>query len=390
MTNYEKMQELLINNGMNQKVARGFVRKFKIDEVSFPCSDEEKKWAMMRGFFPGRIKLYGLTEDNYQCFLPDYVDFQLHPYNNHFVVWINDKLSLRYTLGGDFNDIIPKYYLYIENNGDYTYLNDAPKSIPKNKDFILNLLGEKKILIMKPNSSKSGGAGVMKVEYIDGSICINNKTCVSNIEFEEIVNGLSNYIVTEYARQHQELMQIWPDSACTLRIIMVKLPHQEFFSETQWRCIISFARFGTSVSGGTSNLSAGGVGVGFDFETGIFKPFGMRYMQFCPDGQTKGYEHPNTHVVWKDYRLPNWNYVKNTIFKICNHYGSLSHLGFDVIITDSGFVLCEINSKPAINYNQVICGPVLSSDEIRSYFNSKGMDKIDCKELYEIYKQSQE
>ena len=384
------MQELLINNGMNQKVARGFVRKFKIDEVSFPCSDEEKKWAMMRGFFPGRIKLYGLTEDNYQCFLPDYVDFQLHPYNNHFVVWINDKLSLRYTLGGDFNDIIPKYYLYIENNGDYTYLNDAPKSIPKNKDFILNLLGEKKILIMKPNSSKSGGAGVMKVEYIDGRICINNKTCVSNIEFEEIINGLRNYIVTEYARQHQELMQIWPDSACTLRIIMVKLPHQEFFSETQWRCIISFARFGTSVSGGTSNLSAGGVGVGFDFETGIFKPFGMRYMQFCPDGQTKGYEHPNTHVVWKDYRLPNWNYVKNTIFKICNHYGSLSHLGFDVIITDSGFVLCEINSKPAINYNQVICGPVLSSDEIRSYFNSKGMDKIDCKELYEIYKQSQE
>ena len=144
MTNYDKMKEILVKYGMNQKVVNGFVKKLKIDESIYNYSEEERKWAMTRGFFPSRTDLYGLNEDNYRFFLPDYVDFMLHPYNNHFVVWINDKLSLKYTLGGDFANILPEYYLYIENNGEYTYLKDSPKTIAKDKDFVLNLLKEKK------------------------------------------------------------------------------------------------------------------------------------------------------------------------------------------------------------------------------------------------------
>lgn len=398
MTNYDKMYDLLVENGMQKKIAKLFIKKFMIEESNFKGDENTREWAMTRGFFPTRVELYELNEDNYQTFMPDYTDFMLHPYNHHFVIWINDKLSLKYTLGKDFLDIMPEYYLYVENNGDYTYLMDTPKNIVKNKDFIINLLKEKKELIIKPNSSKSGGEGVMKVEWVGKSqlsdeekiVRVNNIEMLTLDEFRERILDLGNNIVTEYARQHTELRRIWADSECTLRIIMVKLPHEDIYSQSTWKCIVSYARFGTSVSGGASNLSSGGIGIGFDFGTGKFNSFGIRYKEYCPDGQWKCYEHPDSHVVWENVTLPNWDYVRSTIYKVCDHYGSLSHLGFDVIITEKGFVFCEINSKPALNYEQVMCGALLVSKDNQRYFKSKGLDTIDNTVFYEIYKRSQE
>lgn len=391
MTDYNVMYEQLVEKGMQKKIAKLFVKKITIEEDNFVCDDETKKWALSRGFFPSRKELFGLTDENYHQYLSDYADFRMHPYNNHFVIWINDKLSLKYTLGSDYSEIMPEYYLYIENNDDYTYLQDAPQTIKRDKDFIVNLLKEKKVLIIKPNSSKSGGEGVMKVEYVEPQrrVRINNRETISITDFEKRIKVLKNNIVTEYAHQHSELSRIWPDSECTLRIIMVKLPQDKYYKEARWKCIVSYARFGTSVSGGASNLSSGGIGIGFDFETGQFNPSGIRYREYCEDGQWECYEHPDSHVVWKNEKLPNWDYVRDTLYKVCNHYGSLSHLGFDVIITEKGFIFCEINSKPALNYEQVMCGPMLINKDNIRYFESKGLHNIDNTELYTIWKNSQ-
>jgi hypothetical protein len=172
---------------------------------------------------------------------------------------------------------------------------------------------------------------------------------------------------------------------------MVKMPNDNFFEEAKWNCISSFARFGTSMSGGTSNLSAGGIGVGFDFQTGQLNPRGSRYLQFCSDNQGRYcYEHPDTHVLWKNEVLPNWNYVKDTLIKVCSHYSRLSHLGFDVIITEKGFVLCEINSKPETLVSQMECFPLLLTQENKAYYKSKGLDKIVKSDFYSIYKNCQE
>lgn len=391
MTNYDVMYEQLVEKGMQNKIAKLFIKKFSIEEENYSCDNDIKEWALKRGFFPSRKELLGLSEDNYKHFLSDYEDYRMHPYNNHFVIWINDKLSLKYTLGRDYSDIMPEYYLYIENDCNYTYLQDAPKSIFRDKDFVLNLLKEKKVLIIKPNSSKSGGEGVMKVEYDETrrEITINNKEVITISEFQNRIKHLENNIVTEYAHQHPMLSRIWPNSECTLRIIMVKLPQDDFYKEARWKCIVSYARFGTSVSGGASNLSSGGIGIGFDFETGQFNPSGIRYREYCEDGQWQCFEHPDSHVVWKNEKLPNWEYVRDTLYNVCNHFGSLSHLGFDVIITEKGFVFCEINSKPALNYEQVMCGPLLLNEDNVRYFESKGLHNIDNTELYTIWKNSQ-
>lgn len=392
-TNYEKLLEEIRKLGMDYRWAKMFVKKLRDDENAFPIEDnEKKKWALERGFYPGRIELYGLTKENYCEYVPDYQYFMLHPMNNHFLKWL-DKTTLKYVLNSNgCEKTMPEYYIYVENEqcgGRFTYLMDCPPDIQKDENFLMNLLKQKGILAMKPNSGTSGGLGFIKLELTDEGIKENNKL-ISIARFHEIQDSMRNYIVTEYAHQHHALADIWPDSECTLRVIMCKDPAKDRYSPTTWSCAVSYARFGTSVNGGASNLSSGGVGVGFDFETGRYRDFCIRYKKFTQDGKWMLKRHPDTNAAWKQLRLPNWEYVRQKINDICQHVSSLDYLGLDIIITEDGMKLCEINSHPAIDYEQIMCGPVLSKDKVRAFFEKKGLFQHDGRLFYQAYIASQE
>lgn len=315
MTNYDVLLEKVRELGMDYKWARMFVKKLADDEISFPAADEVKRWALERGFYPGRVEMYGLTEKNYREFMPDYQYFMLHPLNNHFLKWL-DKTTLKYVLNSNGCEAsMPEYYLYVENNGDYTYLMDAPAQIRRDKDFIYNLLKDKRTLAMKPNSGSSGGLGFIKLELRNKNLYENNKL-IDMDRYKEILQSLGNYVVTEYCYQHPALAEIWPESECTLRIIMAKEPKKNYYDKAKWFCVVSYARFGAAVSGGASNRSAGGVSVGFDFKTGEYNDVCLRTRSFCPDGNWRLECHPDTGATWKGKGLPNWSYVREMIERI--------------------------------------------------------------------------
>ncbi len=390
MTDYEKMLNEVRLLGMDNKWAKMFIKKFSDDEKLFPLDEKQKEWAMKRGFFPGRISLYGLTEQNYKDYMPDWNYFMLHPLNHHFKIWVNDKLTLKYVLNtSGVADSMPEYYLYVENDGSYTYLMDSPSYVKKDGDYIYNLLKLKKRLAMKPNSGTSGGLGFIKLELKEDELYENNKK-IDKERYTEIISNMRNYIVTEYVPQHKDLAKIWGDSECTLRVIMYKQAKTDPTAQDKWGCSVSYARFGSSVSGGASNLSSGGIGIGFDWESGKFNDFAIRYKKFCPDGVTTLSAHPDTKVVWKGEGLPNWLFVKNKILEICSHISSLSYLGFDVIITEDGMKLCEINTHPACDYEQVMCGPVMAKDEAKKFFSNKGFEKFSGEDFYKAYLRANE
>lgn len=388
MTDYEKLLEEVRKLGMDYRWSKMFVKKLSDDEKAFPADAETAKWALERGFYPGRVELYGLTEENYRDYVPDFQYFMLHPMNNHFLKWL-DKTTLKYVLNSNgCESTMPEYYAYVENDGSYTYLMDLPNEIPKNKDFLMNILKYKGVLAMKPNSGTSGGLGFIKLELRDGELYENNKPISMN-RFEEIRDTMRNYIITEYAHQHADLAAVWPDSECTLRVIMVKDPKEDLYAPATWSCAVSYARFGTAVNGGASNLSSGGVGVGFDFETGAYNDFAIRYKRYCPDGEWLLKKHPDTDMTWAGNALPNWKKVRELIDCIGQHVSSLDYLGLDIIITEDGMKLCEINSHPAIDYEQIMCGPVLKREKVRKFFEYKGLFNYDGKALYEAYMRCQ-
>lgn len=391
MTNYELFRQKLVDLGMEFKVTKLYLSKFKHDEESFPVEDMKiKEWAIKRGFYPGNVEYYGLNEDNYRLYLPDFDYFMMHPINNHFRVWLGDKLTTKYVLNGSgFEDMMPDYYVYVENDGSFTYLMDCPTDIEKNEDFLLNLLKKQKILAMKPNSGTSGGFGFIKLEYKDGNIFENNN--LINIEqFREIQKSMRNYIITEWCYQHHELAKVWPDSECALRVIMYKKKKANPYAASEWKCAESYARFGTEKSGGTSNVSSGGVGVTFNFETGEYDDFSVRFKWFTNDGQVKQLCHPNTKYVWKGNKLPNWQFVKDATYRICHHIDSLDLLGLDIIITDDSMKICEINTLPSMTLPQFMKGPALVDAEVKSFFESKGLNTFDYNKFWEAYLSSQQ
>lgn len=390
MTNYDKLTDHVRALGMDYKWARMFVKKLRDDEAAFPVADEEqKKWALERGFYPGRIELYGLTEENYRDYVPDFQYFMLHPMNNHFLKWL-DKTTLKYVLNSNgCESTMPEYYVYVENDGSFTYLMDCPEHLPKTADFLMELLRYKGILAMKPNSGTSGGLGFIKLELRGEELYENNRP-IDEARFIQIRDSMRNYIITEYAHQHPELAKVWPDSECTLRIIMGKAPKQSLYEPAVWDCAVSFARFGTSISGGTSNLSAGGVGIGFDFETGRCRGRGVQYRRFSRDGGWYIDRHPDSLCSWEGMTMPNWPYVKQKIEDVCRHISSLDYIGLDVIITKDGMKLCEINSHPAVDYSQLLCGPVLAKERLRRFYASKGLYDQDPAAFYRAYMECQE
>lgn len=388
MTDYVKFLEEVRNLGMDYRWADMFVEKLSDDEKAFPADATTIKWALQRGFYPGRVELYGLTEENYRDYVPDYQYFMLHPMNNHFLKWL-DKTTLKYVLNSNGCECtMPEYYAYVENDGSFTYLMDVPTDIPKNQDFLMNLLKKKRTLAMKPNSGTSGGLGFIKLELKEEGLFENNKP-ITIERFIEIRDSMRNYIITEYAHQHSELAKVWPDSECTLRVIMVKNPKESLYEQASWSCAVSYARFGTAVSGGASNLCSGGIGVGFDFETGAYNNLAIRYKRYCPDGEWLLKSHPDTHVRWEENALPNWKMVRGLIDQICAQVASLDYLGLDIIITEDGMKLCEINSHPALDYEHIMCGPLLKPEKIRKFFEAKGLFDYDAKVLYEAYMRCQ-
>lgn len=391
MTRYDLFYQKMVEMGMEAKVAKGYCAKFQKDEKFFPVDDMKvKEWAIKRGFYPGNVEYYGLNEDNYHYYLPDFHYFMMHPLNNHFRIWLGDKLTTKYVLNGSgCEDMMPDYYVYVENDGSFTYLMDCPSDIKKDETFLLNLLKRQGILAMKPNSSTSGGRGFIKLEYKDGEIYENNEL-ITMEQFHELQNSMRNYIITEWCFQHKELAKVWSNSECTLRIIMFKKVKTSNFEGSEWKCVTSFARFGTKLGGGASNMSQGGVGVPFDFETGKYYDYSVRYKWFTPDGKIKQHHHPDTKYVWKGNGIPNWQKVKNGMNHICQHISSLDFLGFDIIITEDSMKICEINTKPAVTESQLMFGPMLINDETRAFFESKGLNKIDSNKLWEAYVQCQE
>ena len=373
-----KVADILQSYGIQQKRAEYLASELEgawknYDDVPY----EKKLWALQHGFLPGRVELYGLTESNYKDYLSDIDYFYLHPLNNHFAIWINDKITLKYvipsvftTLEGRRLSIMPEYYLYIENDGRYTYLMDSPKNIMHDEDYLLNLLKEKSILALKPSRGQ-GGHGFVMLRYIaeEDKIYANDKELTEK-DFNTFKETLDGYIVTEYVKQHKSLDAVWKDSVCTLRVVALNHSDDKF-SGGKSEVIAAYARFGTSISSGASNLSSGGVAVSFDFNTGLFGKEFFMYPKFSPNGEFKFPYHPDTKVSLFGNELPHWDIVRDVTLSVCDYLSSLEYFGFDIMVTDGGVKICEINTLPALTGVQVLCGPVLHNASVKDFFYKK-------------------
>ena len=293
----------------------------------------KKLWAWKHGFLSYRIEQYGLTESNLNNYLSDRDYMWLHPINNSYKKWIDDKYTMRVMLE-PFKDYLPEYYYHIiKRNGETVFvkLQDCPEQYGDSLLDILNLLREKKVLALKP-AAGTHGAGFYKLSSDGVNYYVNDEE--KQISDIQILFRKFDcfYILTEYIDMHDQIKEIYPGSVNTIRMMTINRDGKSP------KIMNAYMRLGSSKTGFTDNVAYGGVFAQIDLIDGrYFNPEQSKnhVIHSCP-------YHPDTNTKIEGY-LPNWELVMNVVPEIANYLAQLEYLGFDIVLTPSGFKILEIN-----------------------------------------------
>ncbi len=320
---------------------------------------KKKLWLTKNGFGFSRLKMQGLTPENCKYFLSDFDYWRMMPLDCDYYHLINDKLSLRYVLE-KFKEFLPEYYCSIDKHGGIHLLPDAPSSLYNSNDFFLKLAQIKSDIAMKPTAGAEG-KGFFRYQYHSGKYFLNGKEKSEN-EVRSFFKSLKGYLLTEYVHQCDEHDMICSLSACALRINSIKEDNEKPF------LMHSFARFGTKESGAVSNLMSGGVSIAYDSYTGYYSDkFLYAYKQ-----NIKWLDrHPDSNISLKGKQLTNWELIRDKLIEIHEYLSVFPYMGFDVIVTNDGFKICEINSAPSVSYGQAMCYPIYKNEKAAAFFNKR-------------------
>ena len=341
--------------GFMDYMYRGWKRALREDMRDKHTTAAEKKWAHERGFLSYHIKQYGLTEDNWRDCLSDRDYKWLRPLNNEYRKLLWDKVTLRYCLD-KYRRYLPEYYYHIvPRNGKTELLKmpDCPEYLPRSLDGLLELLRERKLLAMKPTVG-SHGIGFYRLGFDGERYTVNGeeKTESEMLTFFASLNDYYN--ISEYIVMHSALGKIYSQVACTVRIMVINRSGLDPVIEN------AYFRIGTKSTGFTDNIGSGGVFAYVDEKTGFFHDAEVikeHVISPCP-------LHPDTGARIEGY-LPHWDEVLSVIPEVCRYISPLEYLGFDVVITDSGFKILEI-----ITHQDLHRYPTYN-ENVRSYFMNK-------------------
>lgn len=315
----------------------------------------KKIWCWKHGFYSYRLWQYGVNEDNYTDFLTDYDYFWLNRINNDYQKWVNDKTTYRYIME-PCRQYAPKYYFSVfkrDGQAEISRMPDCPDGLSATFENVLALLKQEKKLAFKP-SAGTHGDGFYCLAYENESYWVNGEESTADQVIETLSGQKSFYIVTEYLLMHEELRKIYPGSVNTIRVMVV---NEHGYDP---KIMQTYMRIGSSSTGFTDNVGYGGICAKIEKETGrIYQPQTISKHVFydCP-------VHPDTNTEISGY-LPNWEELRKAILSISGYLGELEYLGFDVVLTETGVCVLEIN------IHQDLHKVADFTDEMKEFFNKK-------------------
>lgn len=162
-------------------------------------------------------------------------------------------------------------------------------------------------------------------------------------QFERITAG-GKCLIEEKIEQAEIMSRFNTSSVNTLRVISFHTRKGIQIGP----CFIRTGRPGSFVDNG----GAGGMFAGVDSQTGVV----------CSDGYDEflhRYEqHPSSGVVYKGFRLPDWEKCMGLVREMCLRIPRVGYIGWDLAYTKKGWVLIEANGGSQFIVNQIIndCG----------------------------------
>ena len=315
----------------------------------------KKVWAFRKGFYPYTVDVCEINSHNKHEFINERFFEDLHPINGKYSSIIDNKLFLPF-LFKDYPELIPEYY-FLLNKGR---LIKIEKDGNEWQD-VLELLKSKKILALK-RMGGSQGQGFIILEHRNNQFLFN-KEPVGLKYLNSFLNKLDEYLITEYVDQADYSAKINNDSVNTVRYVCARdLKKHKFFIARSYH---RFGRKGSYVD----NLGSrkGGISVMIDIDSGKLKNIGLFKHNGKLEKITGKIVHPDSKQIITGISIPDWNRITQRVLEFLDHMSFLKFAALDIVITNKGFKVLEINTMPDLSAIQVE-GGLLQDSRLQDFF----------------------
>ena len=301
---------------------------------------KQKMWAYRHGFLSDRILRYGLNADNLKDYMPDAHYYKLKAHlNSPLGNWYDNKLTTRFLLR-QFDACMEDTYFFIKG-GRMVPLMDHPAEMEPSAEGIARWVSTKGPLAAKAIKG-SLGTGFLRLGFEDGKYFID-RTAMDEATFIKRVYGLNGYMIVGFLHCHEELRRIHDRAANALRVMSA-------YDYDLKRSVLTgaYMRFATDRSGYLEHVIHGGILAGVDITNGAM----YRPLAFVGDRFVDIATHPDTGAPITG-NVPNWQLIASKVLEISDTFPVTPHLTFDIIVTDDGFRVLEINSHSDISNIQI-------------------------------------
>ena len=330
-------------------------------------------WLWRHGFTSRTESLFDLTPENRDEFLSEYQEGLTHGINGEWRRAMNNKLTSRLLLK-PFKDRLPEFYgiiadgtarqypAYESASGDPAHpVTDTAFEERDALPFLDSLLVDADRVVRKPVFG-SGGRGVFVVSRDGPNAYRVNNEAYARDEMADLLADVDRSLVVECVEQSAFMADLYPRSTNTVRIVTM------WDDETDRPFVaLTFARVGTAESAPLDNLHQGGLLVGVDRDTGALTGAASISDAVPPFEVERVDEHPSTGDPIVGRSIPNWETIREGVLYTAAGLPQLRYVGWDVLPTDDGFRILEINSAPDVINPQIHCR-FLNDSRVRRFY----------------------
>lgn len=210
-------------------------------------------------------------------------------------------------------------------------------------------------IVLLPFASNAS-QGLYIVEAIGDNKYLCNRMHISIEELHTFIGSLDRYMLMNYIQQADYAHTIYPYTVNTIRVMTL-------YDIDNNDILIPMAahKFGTSLSYPAETVLNGGLLANIDVTNGTINHVITRSNRY---NYTQCICHPDSNAPIEGIVIPYWDTLKARLSKIAHYFSFLPYIGWDIVITNTGFVIIEGNINPGLESIQIL-QPFCKLPEVR-------------------------
>ncbi|MFM7292122.1 MAG: sugar-transfer associated ATP-grasp domain-containing protein [Planctomycetia bacterium] len=314
--------------------------------------------AWRHGFRPVYAAVYGLDETDPAFFVPDFAyAYRCYRMNGFWNPIIGNKLVVSDVLSA--HGIPHPHVLGIVARGRLIEAGGLAREA--NAALLDRWTQNGNRVVFRPHWS-GGGEGVFFVQRQNRDWQVNSRSATES-EVHALVGGLDRYIATSFVEQAEYARRIYPLTTNTLRVLTLIDEDGPFVANVAHR-------FGTSRSYPIDNFHQGRGGICADVHVstatlGRALSLDTHHLRSWHDS------HPESGSRIEGVPLPGLSRALEGVLAAARCFPEATCVGWDMVITDTGYSLIEANAPPGIVVSQVHA-PLLANPRVAGYFRRHG------------------